>query len=254
MKNPGFRVIFIAGLFLLAACGPASGQEPTQSADMQLATPAEGEVQEAPVGPSIQFEPADSGDSGDANVLPASDAPPVPDLSQIQLPSSFGELQQVNGVWQLGDQPVALVYQPAQDGGWDLWLTPADNPSVPMLIQSPDGTWVPGVKAWHAKITLIDLVDGNVHVAISSKGEDPLGLDLTPYEIFNISWLPPETYDIEFTFSGNEAFDLSCHIAFTNSSDVSFAALPVGVAVADANVAPQSGTELDIRTSPLCGN
>ncbi len=206
--------------------------------------------------PGIQFVTATPG-SGNEELPtnpPASAAPPLPDFSEITIPELFGTLKQVNGVWTLQDKPVSLVYQPNNNGDWDLWLVFTDNPQAPVLIQKPDGSWVVGVEAWHANVTFVNTNETGLTVKILNEGQEAYSLDLTPYEVRNFASLPPATYEFHFIFTADQPFNLSCTVTLTNSSKLTFAAVPVGVAVADPNFTPQTNADLNVQTSPLCGN
>jgi hypothetical protein len=212
--------------------------------------------------PGIQFVPLTPGSEDNSasgagetpNSPPISEAPPVPDFSQITIPEQYGTLKQVNGVWTLNDQPVSLVYQPGDDGDWDLWLTLADNPGTPLLIQKPDGNWVVGVEAWHANVTFVNTNETGLTVKVYSEGEEAYSLDLTPYEVRNFASLPPGSYEFHFIFTVDKSFDLNCTVTLTNSSKLTFAAVPIGVAVADPSFTPQTSADMSVQTSPLCGN
>jgi hypothetical protein len=184
---------------------------------------------------------------------PGDDVPPPPDFSEIELPTGFGEFEERDGVWYLNDSAVELVYNRDANGELDLWLTFAGKPDFPILIRTPNGVWGLGAKAWSGEVTFINTLETTASVAILANDEQVFAEDLSPYEVYNLASLPQGAFVFHFEFSGEEPFDLNCAFTLAPDSVISFVILPVGVAIVDPSFSPQSGADLDVRTSPLCG-
>ena len=268
MNNQHLRILIVPLALLMLSCSlvtrafqpnPSSGLGPdiaTTTPDESLNMPGIQFVTLTPGGEdnSVGNDNSSGEDSETPTSPPVSEAPPVPDFSQISIPEQYGTLKQVNGVWTLQGKPVSLVYQPNNNGDWDLWLVFSDDPAAPILIQKPDGTWVVGVEAWHGNVTFVNTNETGLTVKIYSDGEEAYSLDLTPYEVRNFASLPPATYEFHFIFTADQSFDLACMVSLTNSSKLTFAAVPIGVAVADPSFTPQTNGDLNVASSPLCGN
>ena len=110
-----------------------------------------------------------------------------------------------------------------------------------------------------SSITLLDLADGDLSVAVSYV--DPSSsdaFDLGTYELESTDQMtnqvPPGTYRLVFHQPASSASGLTCTIEVTDSDGYVFAAVHEAIAVSRTGTAPKSVGELFVATSSLCGN
>ena len=185
-------------------------------------------------------------------------ATPLPEeAASIVLPAALGELTFEDGQWVIDGEPVALTYVDTA-AGQELWITPVDFPESPIVVRDAQGEWRTGFERWNGTISFTNTLETPVHLVLSSNGsvgDDDIGLDedLDPFEFIKIASFPPGTYFIQFTYQGEQAFDLHCTLQLANNVPVSFVITPMGVAVAQQGFEPQALTDLIVGTSPICG-
>jgi hypothetical protein len=206
----------------------------------------------------ITATPGVTDNDAQSTETPTIDLGPPPSFEEITFPEGIDPPEQRNGRWYLRDQPVALSYHLNTDGEKELWLTRESEPDWPIMIQSVDGTWVAGAEAWDGNVTFVNTNETPLNVTIygiveGGGTEELLSLELSPYEIYNLASLPPTDYVFGFQFMADEAFDLNCSVKLRQDSQLTFVSAPVGMAVSEASFQPQTGSDFDVTTSPLCG-
>ena len=133
-----------------------------------------------------------------------------------------------------------------EDGSTSLWISLADRPDWPVYVQAEDCTWELGVEAWTAKITIVNTNEVPLLLNITPQDESLGGgaesqpQELTPYEYFNFTNIPPGVYLFSFSFNAGQPIELSCRIRFLDYSHVLFVVVPEGIAVVEENFEPQS--------------
>jgi len=188
---------------------------------------------------------------------PTEDLPPPPPFEEITWPEE-NPLEERDGKWYLNEQPVALSYHRNADGEKELWLTLKKETHWPVMIQGADGTWKTGIEVWNGKLTIINTNESPLTLTIYSMMEgnklEELGnQEITPYEIFKMTSLPPTYYEFRFQFTVDEEFDLICAVTLRQDSRLTFVVVPAGIAVSEPDFVPESSRDLDLRFSPLCG-
>ena len=204
-------------------------------------------------------------------VSPTPEEPPTPTLAptlsleQITPPADSGVVVR-DGKWFLQDREVILTQHVNEDGSIDIWFSYADSPDWPLAIQNDDDTWRLGAEAWTGTITIINTnevplafrsgvagTENQVSESAEAIETGETGLELSALEILSFSSVPPGTYELSFSFNIDQAIELSCTIEMQTNSNYSFIIIPTGVAITEANFSAQSGRDLDVRTSSLCG-
>ncbi len=181
---------------------------------------------------------------------------PPPSCEGAALPEGFVEQ---NGQFFLNDQPTVMASHVNEDGSTSMWISLADHLDWPLYLQKGDCTWVLGFEKWTARITIVNTNDVPLQVGVIeasevvSEGSDSQDRELTPYEYFSFSNMPPGIYQFSFSFNAGESVDLSCMIEMLDRSHFIFVATPSGIAVAEESFEPQSAQDMDVSTSPLCG-
>jgi hypothetical protein len=176
------------------------------------------------------------------------------------LPEEFGQLVEVEGEWTLNGEPVVLAQHTNADGSVELWLSLASSPEWPLLVQHADGVWLLGLEEWTGEIMVVNTNEVPLQVKVigfeGANGEE-LGSpeeELAPFAITTFASLPPGSYQMLFSFSLANPLELSCSLELSNDSRYEFIAVPEGIAVLEDDFTPQSGTEVDVLSSPLCGH
>ena len=244
--------MFVAAVALSLACNAPTALAPTQGSDSaeQLAsrvqpTAAPGDLQQP-----TQLR---------ATEVPEGPPTPTPSFEGIALPEQFGELIEQNGQWTFNSQPVVLTHHTNPDGTVELWLSLAASPAWPLFVQHEDGAWVLGVEEWMGEITIVNTNEVPLQFGVANfdtvQGQDPnlSRQELAAFEISSFSALPPGNYQIVFSFNIDIPVELSCEIELQNDSHYQFVAVPEGIAVMEEAFIPQSASDMDLRTSPLCG-
>jgi len=237
---------------LLAGCGGVREQSATQPSGSQTQQTNQLEPTAAEIGQPELTPPQ-------ATEVPAGPPTPTPSFEGVALPEEFGELIEENGQWTFNGQPVVLAHHTNADGDVELWLSLATSPAWPLFIQRQDGAWVLGVEEWMGEITIVNTNEAPLQVSLAEfdgvQGEDlgSLGLELAPFEISSFPSMPPGSYQVTFSFDVVGIIELSCTIELSNDSQYEFIAVPEGIAVLEENFIPQTASDIDVRTSPLCG-
>ena len=236
--------ILIAFLLFTSSCGFIETQDPSSA----IAT---GVAQTQQAG-----QPLPSQGLPTQTLEPAQITPP-PSCEDTAYPEGFVEQ---NGQLLLNDQPAVVAPHVNEDGSTSLWISLADRPDWPVYVQAEDCTWELGVEAWTAKITIVNTNEVPLLLNITPQDESLGGgaesqpQELTPYEYFNFTNIPPGVYLFSFSFNAGQPIELSCRIRFLDYSHVLFVVVPEGIAVVEENFEPQSVQDMDVRTSPLCEN
>jgi len=181
----------------------------------------------------------------------------APTLSFEGINPPEGVTQQ-DGRWLFQDREVIITHHVNEDGSTDIWLSFAVSPDWPLYIQNEDGTWKLGVEAWTGAVTVVNanevpLIVSSSEVA-SNQNEDLTSepQELAPLEIFSFSSFPPGVYELVFSFTMDQPVEMSCKIEFQFNSHYYFVAVPNGIVVSEESFVPQTSSDLNILTSPLC--
>ena len=260
-KHLYFSLVII--VFLILSCNLPMLVEPTLSPE-PLAPALDGSEQAAapqedlPQPPSEEMNAPAPGEDEQAASPPPVDLGPPPAFDEITWPEGIDSPEERDGKWYLNDQPVALSYHQNAEGEKELWLTLENETDWPIMIQGSDGEWKAGLEAWDGNLTIVNTNDTpltlNIFKLVEGKNpEEPYTYEIDPYEILNLASLPPTLYQFQFQFTTDTAYDLACDTDMRQHSPLTFTVVPAGVAVSKPDFVPNSGRDLDLLYSPLCG-